>query len=70
MKRIMLLLAVSALLVLAMAVPVFAAPNPNSAAGQCRPPGQIINLFTPNPEQQLGIAPGQSVLSFCVPVHQ
>jgi hypothetical protein len=40
---------VMAAMMLAMALPAFGAPNPNSAAGECGPPGQTHNDFAKVP---------------------
>jgi hypothetical protein len=69
-KRILLVMSVAALMVamiVATAMPAFAAPNPGSAAGECGPLGQYFNVFTPNPKQQFEIAPGTLVGAFCAP---
>ena len=47
-----------------------AAPNPNSAAGRCGPPGQTISQATPNPGVAFGEPPGQAVSSECAPGQQ
>jgi hypothetical protein len=61
---------VMAALMLAMVVPAFAAPNPDSAAGRCGPPGQTIRTVTPNPTEEFLGAPGQAVSEFCAPGQQ
>ena len=82
MRRIILLVAVAlvmAAMMLAMAMPAFGAPNPNSAAGHCGPPGQTINeaakvpgQSTPETWQEIGgqKSPGQDVVEECAPGHQ
>lgn len=73
MRRITSLIVVAlvmAAMMLAMALPAFAAPNPDSAAGRCGPPGQTIRLFTPNPTQAFLGAPGQAVSAICAPGQQ
>jgi len=47
-----------------------AAPNPNSAAGMCGPPGQTISQVTPNPTVFFGGPPGQAVKADCAPGQQ
>ncbi len=78
MRRIILLLAVAALMG-ALAVPAFAAPNPDSAAGRCGPPGQIISDLAKWPnsnppdliEAFIGYkSPGEGVITQCAPGQQ
>jgi len=52
MKRIFSLLAVTglmAVMLVALAMPALAAPNPESAAGQCGPPGQTHREYAKIP---------------------
>jgi hypothetical protein len=69
MKRIILVGTVAlvmAAMMVATVLPAFAAPNPNSAAGRCEPPGQSIS----NPELPSSGPPGQKVKQNCAPGHQ
>jgi hypothetical protein len=82
MRRIISLVVVAlvmAAMMLAMAMPAFGAPNPNSAAGRCEPPGETINEAakvpgesTPETWGQIGgeKSPGQDVKTDCAPGHQ
>jgi hypothetical protein len=77
MKRIISLVVVAlvmAAMMLAMAIPAFGAPNPNSAAGTCGPPGQTISGAAKVPGQSTtetwGGAPGQDVAAICAPGQQ
>jgi hypothetical protein len=73
MRRIILLVAVAlvmAAMMLAMAMPAFGAPNPNSAAGNCGPPGQSHSEAAKEEGSAVeawGEPPGQSVIEFCAP---
>jgi len=66
MRRMILVLAVAALMVaitMATALTAFAAPNPGSAAGQCKPPGQTIS----NLDHPTNGPIGQVVKGKCAP---
>ena len=71
MRRIMTLAVVAlvmAAMMVATALPVFAAANPDSAAGRCGPPGQNISEFAKAPgsiPEAGGEAPGPVVKMFC-----
>jgi hypothetical protein len=57
--------ALMAAMVVASALPAFATPNGDSAAGRCGPPGQSVS----NPELPTSGAPGPKVKQNCVPRH-
>src|SRR5215218_3005297 len=71
MRRIISLVVVA--LVLAMAMPAFGAPNPNSAAGNCGPPGQSHSEAAKEEGSAVEAwpgPPGQSASALCAPGHQ
>jgi hypothetical protein len=77
MRRIISLVVVALVMgamMLAMAIPAFGAPNPNSAAGNCGPPGQSHSEAAKVPGESTpetwGEPPGQSASFFCAPGHQ
>jgi hypothetical protein len=72
-KRIMLVITVAlvtAALMLVSALPVLAAPNPDSAAGECGGgPGQTIRGVAklPGSTREVFGPPGEGVREFCAP---
>jgi hypothetical protein len=60
-----------AAMLLAMAMPAFGAPNPNSATGECDPPGETISEVAKVPGESTPDArdevPGQAVKGECAP---
>jgi hypothetical protein len=75
MRRIITLVVVAlvmAAMMLAMAMPAFGDPNPNSAAGRCGPPGQAHSEDAKEPGESttetFGGPPGTvGVTQFCAP---
>jgi hypothetical protein len=73
MRRIITVVVVAlvmAAMMLAMAIPAFGAPNPNSAAGECGPPGQSHSEAAKEEGSAVeawGEPPGQSVIVECAP---
>jgi len=68
LRHMILVLAAAALMgamLMATALTAFAAPNPDSAAGQCNPPGLSIS----NPQLPTSGPPGQKVMQNCAPGH-
>src|SRR5215208_2082986 len=76
MRRIISLAVVAlvmAAMMLAMAMPAFGAPNPNSAAGNCGPPGQSHSEAAKEEGSAVEAwpgPPGQSASALCAPGHQ
>ena len=69
-KRVLIFLGVAGMATAGLAMSAGAAPNPNSAAGNCGPPGQTISQGTPNPPSVFGEPPGQAVKAACAPGQQ
>jgi hypothetical protein len=75
MRRIIMLVVVAlvmAAMMLAMAMPAFGDPNPNSAAGNCGPPGQTHSDYAKEPgestPESFGGPPGAvGVTQICAP---
>ena len=76
MRRIISLVVVALVMgamMLAMAMPAFGDPNPNSAAGNCGPPGQSHSEAAQEEGSAVeawGEPPGQSASEECAPGHQ